>query len=120
MVIKGLLEYGYLAEAREIAINGLDGMFQTWKKTGTLYENYDQEKPGAPGGSSRPDFVGWSGVQPIATLMETIIGIRTRAPENRIKWTLRLTEKHGVRKLKWGRNYSKQVDLIADARERRR
>jgi len=116
MVIKGLLEYGYLAEAREIAINGLDGVFQTWKKTGTLFENYNQEKPGAPGGSSRPDFVGWSGVQPIATLIETIIGIRTDAADNKIEWTLSLTEIHGVRKLKWGPNYSRQVDLIADAR----
>jgi hypothetical protein len=116
MVIKGLLDYGYFAEAREIAINGLDGMFRTWKKTGTLYENYDQEKPGAPGGNSKADFVGWSGVQPIATLIETIIGISTHAPENKIKWTLRLTEKHGVRKLKWGPNYAKQVDLLADAR----
>ena len=116
MVIKGLLEYGYLPEAREIAINGLDGMLETWKKTGTLFENYDQEKPGAPGGSSKADFVGWSGVQPIATLIETIIGIKTQAPANKITWTLRLTEKHGVRKLKWGPNYSRQVDLIADAR----
>lgn len=116
MVIKGLLEYGYLAEAREIASNGLDGMFQTWKKTGTLFENYDQEKPGAPGGSSKADFVGWSGVQPITTLIEYIIGIRTHAPENKITWTLRLTEKHGVRKLKWGPNYGRQADLIADAR----
>ena len=69
MVVKGLLEYGYLAEAREIASNGLEGMFQTWKKTGTLFENYDQEKPEAPGGSSKADFVGWTGVQPIATLI---------------------------------------------------
>jgi hypothetical protein len=106
----------YPAEAREIASNGLDGMLETWKKTGTLFENWDQEKPGAPGGSSKADFVGWSGVQPIATLMETIIGIKTHAPENKIKWTLRLTEKHGVRKLKWGPHYSKQVELIADAR----
>jgi hypothetical protein len=91
-------------------------MLETWKKTGTLFENWDQEKPGAPGGSSKADFVGWSGVQPIATLMETIIGIKTHAPENKIKWTLRLTEKHGVRKLKWGPRYSKQVELIVDAR----
>jgi hypothetical protein len=76
------LYYGYLAEAREIAINGLDGMLETWKKTGTLFENYNQEKPGAPGGSSKADFVGWSGVQPIATLIETIIGIRTHAPRS--------------------------------------
>ncbi|MCX6996699.1 MAG: trehalase family glycosidase [Kiritimatiellaeota bacterium] len=116
MVIKGLLEYGYLAEAREIAINGLEGIYATWKNTGTLFENYDQEKTGAPGGSSKRDFVGWTGVQPIATLIETIIGIRAHAPENKITWTLRMTEKHGVRKLKWGSNYSQQVDLIADAR----
>jgi hypothetical protein len=48
--------------------------------------------------------------------METIIGIRTEAPENKIKWTLRLTAKHGVRNLKWGPDYSRRVDLIADAR----
>jgi hypothetical protein len=57
-------------------------MLETWKKTGTLFENYNQEKPGAPGGSSKADFVGWSGVQPIATLIETIIGIRTHAPRS--------------------------------------
>ncbi|MEI7532787.1 MAG: trehalase family glycosidase [Verrucomicrobiae bacterium] len=116
MVIKGLNKYGYVDEAREIAINGLEGMYATWIKTGTLWENYDQENPGKPGERSRPDFVGWSGVQPIATLIETIIGIQINAPENRIEWTLRMTEQNGVRKLKWGQNYSHEVDLVADAR----
>ncbi len=122
MVIKGLKKYGFGDEAREIAINGLEGMVKTWKATGTLWENYDQESPGKPGEKAgkgkmcRPDFVGWSGVQPIATLIETIIGIQTNAPENRIEWDLRLTEQNGVRNLKWGKNYSKKVDLVAEAR----
>ena len=122
MVIKGLKKYGYIDEAREVAISGLEGMYQTWVKTGTLWENYDQENPGKPGekGSKgkicRTDFVGWSGVQPIATLIETIIGIQLNAPENRIEWTLRLTEQNGVRNLKWGQDYSRTVDLVADAR----
>lgn len=117
MVIKGLWAYGYRAEAREIAVNGLEGIFATWEKTGTLHENYDQEQPGAAGGSSKRDFVGWTGVQPIATLIETIIGIRVHAPENKIAWTLRMTEQHGMRNLKWGPDYSRKVDLVADARE---
>ena len=116
MVVKGLTKYGYVDEARAIAINGLEGMYATWIKTGTLWENYDQEYPGKRGERSRPDFVGWSGVQPIATLIETIIGIQTNAPENRIVWTLRMTEQHGVRNLKWGQDYSRKVDLIAEAR----
>ncbi len=122
MVIKGLQKYGYTDEAREIALNGLEGMVKTWKETGTLWENYNQEKPGKPGEkgrqgeSSRPDFVGWSGVQPIATLIETIIGIQLNAPENRIEWNLRMTEQNGVKNLKWGKNYSQKVDLVAEAR----
>lgn len=116
MVIKGLVEYGYLKEAREIAINGLEGICKTWENTGTLHENYDQEVPGRPGEKSKADFVGWSGTQPIATLIEDVIGILPNAPENRISWKLGLIEKNGIRRLKWGRNYSKEVDLIAEAR----
>lgn len=122
MVIKGLQKYGYIEEAREIAINGLQGMYQTWVKTGTLWENYDQENIGKPGETGakgkicRTDFVGWSGVQPIATLIETIIGIQTNAPENRIEWNLRMTDENGVRNLKWGKDYSQKVNLVADAR----
>ncbi|NDV60994.1 hypothetical protein G0Q06_00870 [Puniceicoccales bacterium CK1056] len=116
MVIKGLQKYGYTDAAREIAINGLEGMVATWRETGTLWENYDQENPGKRGERSRPDFVGWSGVQPIATLIETIIGIQTNAPENRIEWTLRMTEEHGARDLKWGPNYMREVDLVAESR----
>lgn len=122
MVIKGLTKYDYIDEAREIAISGMAGMYQTWVETGTLWENYDQENPGKPGEKGakgkicRSDFVGWSGVKPIATLIETIIGIQTNAPQNRIEWNLRMTEENGVRNLQWGKNYSQKVDLVADAR----
>jgi hypothetical protein len=122
MVIKGLTKYGYIDEARSIAINGLEGMLKTLKNTGTLWENYDQEKPGQPGEKAskgkvcHTDFVGWSGIQPIATLLETIIGIQTQAPANKIEWTLRSTEQHGIRNLKWGKNYSQKVDLISESR----
>lgn len=116
MVIRGLQKYGYINEARQIAINGLDGMYKTWQRTGTLFENYDQERAGLPGETSKKDFVGWSGVQPIATLIETIIGISADAPENTIRWSLRLIERHGIRNLKWGPCYSRTVSLVADSR----
>ena len=114
MVIKGLQEYGYVDESYEVALSGLEGIYKTWKTSGKFFENYDQEQVGKCGNKSKSDFVGWTGVQPIAGLIEYVIGIRTDAPNNSINWTLRLSEKHGLKNLKWGFNYNKEVDLIAE------
>ena len=95
-------------------MNGLDGIHKTWKNTGTLFENYDQENPGKQGSRAKGDFVGMSGVEPIAVLIEDIIGIRVDAPENRIYWNLGLDEENGVRNLKWGEHYSRRVALVAE------
>jgi hypothetical protein len=116
MTIKGLTDYGYEDLAREIAINHLEALYQTWLRTNTLYENYDQERVGYQGGNAKSDFVGWSGVTPIATLIEHIIGVRINAPQNKIVWQLRLAEQNGVRNLKWGPNWQNKVDLVARAR----
>ncbi len=112
MVIKGLAQYGFHKEAFDIAVNGLDGIYKTWKRNKTFWENYDQEKPGKRGENSRKDFIGWTEVQPISLLIENIIGINTNAPRNRIDWHIQLAEKHGIKNLKWGKKYSKEVDLV--------
>lgn len=62
----------------------------------------------------KPDFVGWTGIGPIAMLIENIIGIELNAPEKRIDWTIRLAEEHGLRQLAIPGGH---VDLICESRK---
>jgi glycogen debranching enzyme len=58
---------------------------------------------------SRQDFVGWSGLSPIAMLIENIIGLEVNSSKNRITWRINRTDKHGIKNL----NFKKEkVDLI--------
>ena len=116
MILKGMLEYGYNEEAHEIAMDHLAVIAQSWKDNGTLYECYDAREVGRPGGRAKSDFVGWTGVTPIANLIEFIIGIRVDAPRNRIVWDVNLTEKHGIRNLRWGRDFRNEVSMVAGRR----
>ena len=113
MVIRGLQEYGHFDLAREIAENHLAAMCRTWRDTRTIWENYDAEQPGRQGNSAKRDFVGWSGVTPIATLIETVIGVRVDTPSRTITWHLRPEEAHGIRNLRWGASGKIQTDLFA-------
>src|SRR6185295_3293683 len=55
----------------------------------------------APGTPSKPDFVGWTGLPPIAVLLEYVLGLRPDAPARRLLWDVRLTDAHGVRRYRW-------------------
>jgi hypothetical protein len=92
--------------AHAIAVKYLDGLAKTYSQVSphTLWESYCSEKftPGMTPytqKSVKPDFVGWTGIGPIAMLIENILGIDMNAPEKRIDWTIRLTEEHGIRQL---------------------
>ena len=113
MLLKGLGRVGYHALAHEIACNHLDNAVKVFNTTGTVWENYspELEKPGDP---ARPDFVGWSGLIPIAVLIEYVFGIQADAKNDEIVWRVNLTEKHGVEKYPFG---GKFVDLCCEARE---
>ncbi|HOX29341.1 MAG TPA: trehalase family glycosidase, partial [bacterium] len=112
-VVRGLDEYGYGDLAREIAAKHLNNMSQVYKTTGTIWENYAPESP-MQGKPAAPEFVGWSGLGPIAMLIEDIIGIRADAARNLIYWRVKETGRHGVHYFKFGGH---TVSLLADPRK---
>ena len=113
MVLKGLDKVGYHALAHEIACNHLDNAVKVFNETGTVWENYSPEhlRPGAP---AKSDFVGWTGLSPVAVLIEYVFGIKADAKNDEIVWRVNLTEKHGFEQYPFGGRF---VDLVCEARE---
>ena len=101
MIIDGLWRNGYRAEAQQIAENHYAAVFEVWKKTGTFWEYYAPERI-EPGFMARRDFVGWTGLPPIAVFIEYILGIRSDYSENRIEWHITKTEAHGIERYPFG------------------
>jgi hypothetical protein len=122
MIIKGLDRYGFDDFAREAAINHIDNLTRVYQKTGTLWENYlaEGEGPGTFTGYGNrlalKDFVGWSGLGPIALLIEDVLGIRPDAGSSVLTWRLREPGRHGIENLRFGR---RRVDLLAEPKDPR-
>lgn len=67
----------------------------------TIWECYSPEfsKPATRWDNtfySRQDFVGWSGLGPIAMLIENVLGFEVRGYENTIVWRVKRTDRHGI------------------------
>ncbi len=124
MVVKGLEKYGDYQLAHRIAYNHISNIYEVFKNFRpetdriefseryedgyhTIWECYSPELP-RPSTRwddsfySRQDFVGWSGLGPIAMLIENVIGINMRADKNLIIWHMERDDKHGVTNLKYG------------------
>ncbi len=101
MLIDGLQRQGYGALAHEIAENHYRAVFEVWKRTGTFWEYYAPERL-EPGFMARKDFVGWTGLPPIAVFIEYILGIRSDYSERSIEWDLTKTEAHGISRYPFG------------------
>lgn len=112
MALRGLSRHGYETLAHDIACDYLNNVVAVFRETGTLYENYAPETA-APGSPAKPDFVGWTGLAPIAVLFEYVFGIRPDAVNRRITWHIRLTGRHGIRRYRLG---DATVDLLCEAR----
>ena len=113
MVLKGLDRVGCHALAHEIACNHVENVVKVFNETGTVWENYAPESA-SRGNPSGADFVGWTGLVPIAVLIEYVFGIQADAKNDEIVWRVNLTEKHGIEKYPFG---GKFVDLCCEARE---
>jgi glycogen debranching enzyme len=113
MVLRGLTEVGRDALAHEIGRNHLENVVAVFEKTGTVHENYAPESA-SPGTPSKPDFVGWTGLPPIAVLLEYVFGLRPDATARRLLWDVRLTDAHGVRRYPLGNDVS--IDLSCATR----
>ena len=125
MVLKGLDEIGRTDLAHEIARNHLNNVVRVFESedthwTGaeqfreyfhltnleyddkhTLWENYAPDAV-EPGSHSKPGYVGWTGLPPIAVLLEDVFGIVPDAPSNQVTWNVRLLEEHGVHRYPFG------------------
>jgi hypothetical protein len=112
MVLKGLERYGYNELSYDIACNNVENVVKVFEDTGTLWENYDPEKP-AQGTIAAKNFVGWSGLYPISILFEYVFGIRPKAERGLIEWHVRRTERHGITRYPFG---DAEVDLLCEAR----
>lgn len=112
MVVKGLECCGLDHLAREATENHLHNMARVYADTGTIWENYAPECA-EPGNVARKDFVGWSGLGPIALLIENAIGICADALANTITWRLRPEAfgRYGLHRLHFG---GQSVDLMCE------
>lgn len=115
MITRGLMKVGRTDTAHRIAVRYLGALARTYQTVDppTLWECYapEDDMPGVRAYSSelaKPHFVGWSGVGPVAMLIENILGLDIDAPHNRLTWDIRLTEEHGIKNLAVGRGH---VDL---------
>lgn len=122
MVARGLLEAGRGATAHGIALKYLGALARTYAEVDphTLWECYSPEadRPGRTAydlARVKPDFVGWSGLGPIAMLIENVIGLDVDAPAAEVCWDIRLSGEHGVRALPVGNGA--RADFLCAARE---
>jgi glycogen debranching enzyme len=85
MTLKGLRQAGQHALVHEIARNHLENVCAVYQHTDTFWENYAPETA-APGDPAKPDFVGWTGLAPIAVLLEDVLGLWVDWPLRRAIW----------------------------------
>lgn len=114
MVVKGLMHNGYRNLAHEIALNDYYQIFDIYKKTGTFFEYYTPEST-QPGFMARKDFVGWTGLAPIAGLFEFIFGINADITKNEIVWDMTLLESHGIERYPFG--FDNPITLKTESRK---
>lgn len=93
MIACGLRQYGRFDIARRLAAAHIRGMARVMENPayGTIWECYapEVEAPATSGkgpGLVRPDFVGWSGLGPIAMLIEDVLGIERDVPAGVLTW----------------------------------
>lgn len=95
MVVSGLVEKGYRRLAHDIVMNHYNNVLKVYKKTGTFWEYYAPEDA-APGFMARKDFVGWTGLPPIADLIEYIFGIRADIQDSHVTLDVQLLDAYGI------------------------
>lgn len=101
MVLKGLEKCGYHKLTYEIALNHVHNVISVFNKTGTVWENYapETENQGFP---AKEDFVGWTGLSPIAIMIEYVFGIHRVPGSRKIVWRINCQEAHGVKRYPLG------------------
>lgn len=95
MAITGVARAGYRQVARDTAVRHLQCVWEVWRDTGHIWENYASEAS-VRGSLSGPNY-SWSALGPVALLLEIVIGLRPRAIDMAIDWSVPADETIGVR-----------------------
>ncbi|MCR8668716.1 alpha,alpha-trehalase [Aestuariibaculum sp. M13] len=108
MVIKGLEKTNNEKFATECAEKYLYGLYNVYEETGTLWECYapDAFAPSTIENNkklARKDFVGWTGIGPVALLIENVLGIRINGKAHKIDWIINRKSKHGIKNIHCGK-----------------
>jgi glycogen debranching enzyme len=121
MLVKALKRLGRPEIARRLAIAHLDAMAEVYRSAdySGIWEAYAPDsflpatkKPTIDIDGKSPfvlssdtvvkaDFVGWSGLGPVAMLIEDIFGIEFDAPRQRILWNVETFGEHGIENLEF-------------------
>lgn len=114
MLLKGLRSVGQPRLAHQIATNHLQHVAEVFQHSDTFWENYAPEQA-APGQPAKPNFIGWTGLSPIAMLLEDVIGLQVDWPLRRVTWDRRLetTAAYGVRNYPLGPDGT--LEILGDA-----
>ena len=109
MTIHGLVKYGYADFAYEAALNHLEHMWQVYSShidmtrvdpneinddAHTIWECYNPDLPIPCTRADayyfgRQNFAGWTGIGPIALMIEQLVGLDIKGAENKVIWNLR-------------------------------
>lgn len=95
MVIAGLKNKGFTGLAHELARLHHQRVTEVFAKTNTFWEYYAPESS-EPGFLARPDFIGWTGLVPVAVLFEAVFGLKASILDKSLTWDINLLESHGV------------------------
>lgn len=136
MIIQGLHNYNELLLATDAAWNHISNMAYVLTQFTpdsslvdsayhnfpfqTIWESYSPEGK-APGTRwdakkyGKPEYVGWSGLGPIAMVIEDILRLEIDGANDQITWRPFLTKKHGIKNLKFGNN---TISLWCEEREK--
>ena len=111
-VSQGFQRAGRTDLARELVARHLEVLSDVFNATGHLWENYSAESSG-PGSWSGKDYC-WTALGPIASLLETLIGVRGDALRMRVDFEPEPGEKVGVRRYPLG---PATIDIVQMVRE---
>lgn len=99
--IKGFDRSGRHDLAVETTMRHLQCMWEVYKGTGFIWENYCSEAS-VNGSWSMHDYC-WSALGPIALLIEVLLGIQVEALHNRVIWTPPVEQEAGISYLPVGK-----------------
>ncbi|HEY2409208.1 MAG TPA: trehalase family glycosidase [Polyangiaceae bacterium] len=113
MVLRGLSARGLEDLAYEIACNHHASVVASFEATGSVWEHHAPDLVNQ--GRGRKDFVGWTGITPIAVLLEYVFGLRPAYSERRLTWHVRGTEGFSVERYPFGPDGSLDLRLAPRA-----